>query len=502
MHRYGRRTLAAAAAALITLGAAGQAAGAEQAASVDTDASVVVGFVLEPTNLDILYQAGAAIDQVLLDNVYETLVKASPEGEISPGLATLEVSEDGLTYTLTLQEGVTFHDGDPLTASDVVWTLNAIIDGPDDSVGINAGDLASVDTIEAPDDTTVVLTLAQPDNDLPFNLSRRAGVVLNEGATDLQNSANGTGPFRFAEWNQGSSITLERNEDYWGDVPQVAEVTYQYFTDPNAAVSAVLDGDADLITGVDSELVGQFEDNPDFAVTSGPTNGEFTLGFNNSDEALSDQRVRQAITQAIDKEGMLALYNGYGTIVGAPVPPTDPWYEDHTDLYPYDPDAARALLEEAGYGDGLALSFIVPNHYPARGPDFIASQLADVGIEVDLQSVEFPTWIEQVYTNHDYDLTIVLHVEPRDLDNYANPDYYWEYDNAEVQQLLADAAVAADPEEGIELRRQAAAIIAEEAPTNVVLLGHDIVVSRAGVSGFPEFDMNARFDASGLTVTN
>jgi peptide/nickel transport system substrate-binding protein len=266
-------------------------------------------------------------------------------------------------------------------------------------------------------------------------------------------------------------------------------------------VSALLDGDADLITGVDSELVGQFEDNADYVVTSGPTNGEFTLGFNNGDEALSNPLVRQAITQAINKEGLLELYNGYGTIIGAPVPPQDPWYEDHNDLYPYDPDAARAKLEEAGYGDGLDLSFVVPNHYPPRGPDFIVSQLAEVGINVELQSVEFPTWIEQVYTNHDYDLTIVLHVEPRDLDNYGNPDYYWEYDNPEVQQLLADAKVAADPEEAVDLRRQAAAIIATDAPTDVVILAHDIVVSRTGIEGFPEFDMNARFDASGLVVT-
>jgi peptide/nickel transport system substrate-binding protein len=470
----------------------------EPAPAGDSDASVVLGFVLEPTNLDILHQAGAALDQVLLDNVYETLVKSSPEGDISPGLATLEISDDRLTYTLAVQEGVSFHDGDPLTASDIVWSLQQTqAEG-----AVAAIDLASVASIEAPDDATVVLTLSEPDNDLAFNLSRRAGVVLNEGATDLESSANGTGPFTFQEWNQGSSITLARNDEYWGTAPQVAEVTFQYFTDPNAAVSALLDGDADLITGVDSELVGQFEGNADFVITSGPTNGEFTLGFNNTDEALSDQRVRQAITQAIDKEGLLALYNGYGTIIGGPVPPTDPWYEDLTGLYPYDPEAARALLEEAGYGDGLDLTFVVPNFYPSRGPDFVVSQLADVGINVELQTVEFSTWIEQVYTNHDYDITLVLHVEPRDIDNYANPDYYWQYDNPEVQQLLADASTAPDPEEANELRRQAAAIIAADAPVDWLLLASDIVVSRTGLTGFPEFDMNARFDASGLVVTD
>ena len=486
---------------LVGLAAAGgQQANAttEPAPEGDPDASVVLGFLLEPTNLDIIHQAGAALDQVLLDNVYETLVKSSPEGEITPGLATLEISEDGLTYTLVLQEGVTFHDGDPLTASDVVWSLEQAKDGG----GPGAVDLAGVATVEAPDDLTVVVTLTQPDNDLAFNLSRRAGAVLNEGAADLENSANGTGPFAFEEWNQGSSITLVRNDDYWGDVPQVAEVTFQYFSDSNAAVNALLDGEADLITGVDSELLSPFEDNPDYVITSAPTNGEFTLGYNNADEALSNQQVRQAITQAIDKAGVLELFNGYGTIIGGPVPPTDPWYEDLSVVNPFDPDAARTLLEEAGYGDGLTLSFIVPNHYPTRVADFVVSQLADVGITLELQLVAFPAWLEQVYTNHDYDVTLVLHVEPRDIDNYANPDYYWQYDNPEVQQLLSDAGVSADPDEANELRRQAAAIIAADAPADWLILGDDLVVSQAGVTGFPEFDMNARFDASGLVVTD
>jgi peptide/nickel transport system substrate-binding protein len=497
-HRPRSRHLSVAAAALVTATTFSAAGAAATASSVDTDATVVVGFVLEPTNLDIIHQAGAALDQVLLDNVYETLVKSTREGDISPGLATLEISDDALTYTLTLQEGVTFHDGDPLTADDVVWTLEQQqADSP-----VAATRLARIESIDAPDDLTVVLTLSEPDNDLAFHLSGRAGAVLNEEATDLEDSAVGTGPFLLEEWNQGSSITLARNDDYWGETPQVAEVVFQYFADPNAAVNALFDGDADLITGVDSELVGQFEDNADFVITSGPTNGEFTLGFNNADDVLSDERVRQAITQAIDKQGVLELYDGYGTVIGGPVPPFDPWYEDLTDVYPYDPDAARSLLEEAGYGDGLELSFIVPNHYPTRVPEFVVSQLADVGITLDMQSVEFPTWLEQVFTNHDYDVTLVLHVEPRDIDNYANPDYYWLYDNPEVQELLSAAKSSPDPEEANELRAQAARQVAEDAPVVWLVLNDDLVVARAGVTGIPEFDVNSRFDASGLQVTD
>lgn len=463
---------------------------------IDLDGTAAIGIVLEPTNLDIIHQSGAALEQLLLDNVYETLLDGAPDGTTSPGLAELEISEDGLTYTFTLPEGVTFHDGDPLTASDVVASLEETR-----ANGVNASDLSRVDTIEAPDDLTVVLTLTEPDSELAFNLSRRAGVVLNEGAADVETSANGTGPFTLAEWSQGSAITLERFDGYWGEPARVAEVVFQFYPEPNALVNALADGDIDLAVSVNTDLMGQFEDNPDWVISTGPSNGEFTLGYNNAAEALSDQRVRQAITQAIDKEGVQALFNGYGTIVGAPVPPFDPWYEDLTDLYPYDPEAAQALLADAGYADGLSLRFVVPNHYPQSVADYVVSQLGEIGITVDLQLVEFPTWLEQVYSNKDYDLTLVLHVEPRDIFNYARADYYWNYDNPEVQDLLNQSRSEVDVDTSNELRRQAVRLIAEDAATNVLIVYDDIIVANTRIHGYPTFDSNSRFDVTGVAVS-
>lgn len=463
---------------------------------VDPDASVVIGWVLEPTNLDILHTEGAAIEQVLLDNVYETLLTYSDDGVVEPGLGSLEVSEDRLTYTITLQEGITFHDGSALDADDVVFSMNELR-GED---GQEADNLASVESVTAIDDLTVEIALSRPDNNLAWNLTRRSGSVLSSEAVDLENSAVGTGPFILEEWIQGDSIVLTRFVDYHGEPAGAAEVVYAYITDPNAAVAALKDGDLDILARVNTELVSEFEDSPDWVISTGPTNGEYTLGMNNAHEALSDIRVRQAITMAIDKQGILELYNGYGTIVGAPVPPTDPWFEDLTGLYPYDPDQARALLEEAGYGDGLELDFIVPNVYQTADSDFIVSQLGDVGIEVNLQSVEFPTWGDQVYGNKEYDLTLVLHVEPRDVPNYANPDYYWNYDSPRVQELVADAQTAESQDEYVDLMGQAARQIAEDAPTVVLLIWNDIVVAHPNVAGYPTVDVGTRFDASDIVV--
>ena len=264
---------------------------------------------------------------------------------IGPGLAELpEVSDDGTVYTFTLQDGVTFHSGEPLTSADVVWSLEA-----QRAEGANeAARLASIATVEAPDDQTVVVTLTQPDNDFTYLMTRRGGAVLQADATGLENSANGTGPFTFDEWNVGSSITLARNDDYWGEAPAISGVTFPYFTDPNAAVNAFTTGDVDILTGINTDLVGSLQENPDYVVTEGTTNGEFTLGFNNKQEPFTDPTVRKAIRQAIDKDAYLELQNGFGTIIGGPVPPSDPWYEDLTDVAPYDPTAAAAALEAAG----------------------------------------------------------------------------------------------------------------------------------------------------------
>lgn len=460
-------------------------------------AEVVVGAVLEPTSLDIVQTAGAALDQILLDNIYETLLSLDVDNEIGSGLAELsEVSDDGTVYTLTLPSDVTFHDGRPLTSADVKWSLETL-----SAEGANpAQALAAIDTVEAPDETTVVVTLSQPDSDFAFQLTQRGGAVMPADATDLDNNAIGTGPFTLVDWNVGSSITLQRYDDYWGELPSIDGVTFLYFTDPNAAVNAFTTGDVDILTGVNTDLVGPLQDNPDYVVNVGESTGEFTLGMNNAREPFNNHDVRLAVRQAIDKEAFRELNNGFGTIIGGPVPPSDPWYEDLTDVAPYDPDAARALLAGAGYGDGLDVTLVWPNFYPTTNAEFVASQLGDVGIDVTIETVEFGVWLEQVFTNHDYDMTAVLHAEPRDMFHYADPTYYWQYDSPEAQQLFNEAKTSIDADQATELFRQAARQISEDSPVDWLALAADLTVSRTNLTGYPINNTASRFDLSGITV--
>ncbi|HYP73404.1 MAG TPA: ABC transporter substrate-binding protein, partial [Microbacterium sp.] len=221
----------------------------------DTDASVAVRLVSEPSNLDIRETAGAALDQILIDNVYQGLVSRTPDQEIVDTLASShDVSADGLTYTFTLREGVTFHDGQELTPQDVVWSLQQV---KDNASYRDSARLERVTAIAA-SGQDIVLTLSEPDSSLLWNLSGRAGLVLKEGDTvDRKTAANGTGPFTLTSWKKGDSITLERNDAYWGDAPQVAEIVLDFIPDTQAALSGALAGELDVVTGFDANLTDQ-----------------------------------------------------------------------------------------------------------------------------------------------------------------------------------------------------------------------------------------------------
>ncbi|GGH47708.1 ABC transporter substrate-binding protein [Microbacterium album] len=496
-----RRSSAAAAglltAAVVLAGCYG-APSPEPTGDPDPDATLRVGLVLEPENLDIRRTSGAALEQVLIDNVYQGLVTRTPENEIVPALAAeYDISDDGLTYTFTLQSGVTFHAGGELTASDVVATLEEV--RTDESL-IGHGDLADVSSVEAPDDRTVVLTLDQPNQNLLFSLTGPAGLVFDEGdTTDLRTGANGTGPFTLEDWRQGDSITLARYDEYWGEPAGVAAVELQYIPDFTAGVNAALDGSLDVLTAVQADLAPQLDGTDGFRLTTGKTTDKGTLAFNNAVAPLDDVRVREALRLAIDHDALVRAVGASRTQYG-PIPELDPGYEDLSDVVSHDPERARELLAEAGQ-ENLELELTIPAFYPTSVSAFLVSAFNDIGVDLRVSPVEFTAWLQDVYTNRDYQLSFVLHVEPRDFGNFANPDYYFGYDNAEVQDLYSQALRSLDPDESAELLAQAARIVSEDHAADWLYVGETITAVGPGVAGFPVDSVNARLNLSGVTVT-
>jgi len=463
-----------------------------------TEEALVAGLVAEPASLDFTTDtANAAVPQVLLVNIYEGLVKLGQDGEIEPALASSwDVSDDNLTYTFDLVEGAMFSNGAEMTADDVVFSIERV---QNDWTGLLAAAMDVVASVEATSPTQVVVTLSQPSNNWLYNMTTRIGAVFSQtGIDDLASTPVGTGPYLLEEWNRGDSIVLSRRDDYWGEPPYFSEITLRYFDDGTALNNALITETIDVIATVQApEALAQFEGDEAFQIIEGTTNGEVLLSFNHRQPALQDVRVRQAIRHAIDKEALVATcWAGYGDLIGSHVPPTDPWYEDLAGVAPYDPDQARALLETAGVSD-LTLRLRLPTlPYATSCGQVVASQLEEVGITVEQDTLEFPAqWVTEVFADtRDYDMSIVAHVEPRDIPAlFGNPDYYLGYDSPVVQGLLAEAD-AGTPEEQTAAMQEIARILSEEAAADWLFLLPNLIVAEADITGLPENAIGEAFD--------
>lgn len=463
-------------------------------AAADPDATVAVRLVLEPSNLDIRETAGAALDQILIDNVYQGLVSRTPDQEIVDTLASShEISADGLTYTFTLREGVTFHDGQELTPQDVVWSLQQV---KDTATYRDSDRLKNVTSIAA-NGQDIILTLSAPDSTLLWNLTGRAGLVFKEGDTiDRKTKANGTGPYALTDWKQGDSITLKRNDAYWGDKAKVAEVVLDFIPDTQAALSGALAGELDVVTGFDATLKDQIEANGAFSLVLDQSTDKGTLAMNSTKGPLADKRVRQAIRQAIDKNSIVEALGAGQTLYG-PIPELDPGYEDLESTAPFDPDAAKKLLAEAGAED-ITLTLTIPSFYGTTVSQILVSNLDDVGITLKVNAVEFSAWLNDVYINKNYDLSFVLHTEAHDFENWANPDYYFTYDNPEVQALYAKSVAATDPDQAADFLKQAAKIVASDQAADWLYNGASVVAVAPTVTGFPTVNTNERMNLADL----
>ncbi len=464
-----------------------------------------VGATLPPEGLDPATVNGAGTPFVLLYNVYETLVRIDGEGEISPLLAVdYRVSEDRTVYTFNLDRSAEFASGDPVTAAAVVESFERARTAEGITSQVREK-MEPVDSVDAVDEDTVQVTLKQPSNEFLFDMAGPAGIVYDPvGLDTVSEEPAGSGPFKFDEFQPGEYVKLIKNEDYWGTNVRVDEVFFRYYADPNAMNTAMLSGQLDVISNLTvPQSIDEFSDAERFIVTEGTTDGEVVLGFNHDNEALSSLQVRQAINHAIDREALVdAVWGGKGMLIGSMVVPTDPWYEDLSDTYPFDQDRARELLQEAGYESGLTLRMRVTTEVPYAPPAarFIAAQLAEVGIELEVDEIDFAQWLKEVYGQGDYDLTIISHVEPRDISNFANPDYYWHYDNPEFAALIEEADEA-PVDQQIALMQEAARMLADDAAADWLFLLPNLVVTTTEVSGIQVNATGLSFDLTTVATS-
>lgn len=462
--------------------------------------SMTIGVKLAPTNLDIRNQSGSALDQVLIDNIYEPLVGRGTDNKVSAGLAkSWDVSEDAKTYTFHLNSGITFSNGDALDSADVVWSLRQLLE----KKYASSDQLRNIASIEAKGADTVVVTLTAPYADLLWSLSGRPGLVFDHDASyDAKTQAIGSGPYLLKTFKENDSIILTRNTKYWGTKKAtVKTITLKYFADDNAALNAFKAGSVQVLAPVmNAKMAASLEKDDRFVVGQGDDTDKYVLGMNNKGKVLSNKKIRQAIRYAIDSKEIIASRGGVDAELGGPIPSLDPGYEDLTGLYPHDVAKAQQLLKEAGYSDSkpLKLTLEYANTYGTEFGEQLKSQLAKVGIDLNVKVVEFSTWLQDVYTNHDYDLSLVDHNESHDFYQWADPTYYYGYDSKEVQDLYAKSITATDEAEQAEYLRQAAHKVSEDAAADWLLNYRVTTAYAKGVTGFPMNLNQSRLPLAGV----
>jgi len=460
---------------------------------------LVLGMPLEPPHLDPTAGAAAAIDEVLYANVFEGLTRIGSKGEVLPALAeSWTVSDDGKVYTFKLRAGAKFHDGTAFDAEDVKFSLDRA--RAENSTNAQKALFAAIDTVEVVDPTTVKVTLKNPQGSFLYNMGwGDAVIVAPESAETNKEKPIGTGPFKFDNWAKGSSITIVKNPDYWGEPVALDKAEFRIVPDAAAAIPALLSGDVQAFPNVGvGDALAQIQSDPRFKVVIGATEGETILSTNNKKAPFDKLEVRQAIAHTLDRKAIIdAASSGLGTPIGSHFSPANAAYVDLTGTYPHDIAKAKELLKAAGLENGFKATLkLPPVGYARDGGQVIASQLREVGIELEIIPVEWADWLKQVFTEKDYDLTIVSHTEPNDIGIYARKDYYFQYDNPEFDKIIAELDVTADAAKRNELYGKAQKILADDAVNGFLFELPKIGIWDAKVEGLWE---NSPVQANDLT---
>jgi len=448
--------------------------------------ALVLALTLEPTGLDPTAKAGAEIAEVVLYNVFETLTKINSDGSVSPLLAeSWEISPDLKTCTFRLRRGVKFHNGEPFDANTVKFSFDRAA-----AANSTNKDKRTFTNIAAQvvDEHTVVLISKEIEPELLFLLGQ-ASAIMVEPKTVETNAVKpvGTGPYRLENWAKGSAIVLAKWEGYRNPgAVQIRKASFRFISEPAAQTTALLSGDVDLFPHASvSRSLPQFQNDKRFQVVFNASRGKTILAINNRRKPLDDVRVRRAIAAAIDRKAVIeAAADGRGVPIGSHYVPGAPGYVDTTGINPYNVEKAKQLLAEAGVKTPLELDLVLPPPpYARQGGELIAAQLAKVGIVAKIQNVEWAQWISGTYGNKNYDLSLILHVEPFDLVNYTKPEYYWGYQSARFNEVFDKARNSARTADRLRYLGDAQRLLAEDAANVFLYQPQFITVAARGLRG-------------------
>ncbi|MFC5591903.1 ABC transporter substrate-binding protein [Sporosarcina soli] len=429
-------------------------------------------------------------------NLFETLLNFSEQDTtVVPGLAKeWEPSEDGLTYTFKLQEGVKFHDGTDFNADAVVKNFERWANGNAEKFpyynsmfgGFKGDEGHVIESVTADGDHTVIIKLTRPQAPFLKNLAMdmfaiASPTAFEKGDDEFERNPVGTGPFQFVEWKPNETITIEKFDEYWQEgLPKLKKVIFRSIPDNSARLNALLAGDIDLADGINPSDGTTIEGNENLQLFERPSMNIGYLGMTVTRPPFDKKEVRQAINYAIDKQAIIdSFFEGRANIAKNPMPPSISGYNDEIEGYPYDPEKAKELLAAAGLADGFEMdlwAMPVPRPYMPDGAkvaEVIQKNLADVGITAKIVSHEWGTYLDLAskgdadafmlgWTGDNGDADNFIYVL-LDEDNIGSNNYTY-YKNDELHALLIEAQTEVDEEKRNELYKKAQEIIHEEAP--------------------------------------
>jgi peptide/nickel transport system substrate-binding protein len=471
----------------------------------EVESKQILDFALsgDPDTLDPHATSGTLTFQVLR-SLYDTLVEPDAEGNIMPALAeSWEISDDYLTWTLTLRESVLFHNGDTLTSDDVRATLERVLD--EEIASPKAGEFDAIETIRTPDSRTVILELSQPSAPLLSALASGWGAILPESLIesghDFATEPVGTGPFRMVEWVRDNRIVLEKNEAYWmPGRPSIDGVVINIIPEDAVMVQGLLTGDLDAVESVTAQDLPMLEANRDITVQTDLSTLVMVLAMNTQRPPLDSVAIRQAVAQAIDKESVMEIAYGGGEVVNTFMDYANPYYVAF-DYNPYDPEAARAALVAAGYDDSEPLIMKVPENYEAhvKAGEMYQEMLESVGMNVELQLIDWSTWLGEVYRgDRDYDFTVIGHTGKLDpsgrLGDYGTGASYVQWTNSIAADAISQAAAVVDPDERMRLYSIALEQMSIEVPQVYVGTSYRYLATQSNVHGLRQDTQLDTFD--------
>lgn len=437
------------------------------------------------------HQTVAAGTREVLFNIFEGLVKPNSDGEMIPAVAEkYTLSEDGTTYTFTLREGVKFHNGQTVTAEDVVYSINRCAAVPEGQEKPLVAAFSAVKSVEALDEKTVAVTIAQ--RDLEF-ISYMTAAIIPADYENQDTTPVGTGPFKFVSRTPQQDFVMERFEDYWGAPAWLDKVTYKICENADALVMNLNGGSIDLCAHLTSAQASQLNQN--FQVLEGTMNLVQAIYLNNQAKPFDNQLVRQALCYAIDRQGIMDMVaDGHGTAVGSSIYPafTKYFVPELVDKYPHDVAKAKELLAQAGYPDGFDMTISVPNNYQPHmdTAEVVAEQLREAGINVTIQPVEWSTWLDTIYNGRQFQATVVgvdaANMTARAMLERFTSDYgknFINYNNPAYDALFQQAINAQDEAEQTDLYKQMETMLADTAANVYIQDLCDLVAMRQDLGG-------------------